>query len=114
VVDFVFAVDDPYEWHRANMRLNPSHYAPHLRALGGWAVAALADGVGAGVHYNTLIPWTRSSASPVVLGLRAGDVQVRRRERELDVRRPHQLAAHVRGGTHAEAGGRRWARRTRG
>ena len=41
----------------------------------------------------------------VVLGLRAGDVQVRRRERELDVRRPHQLAAHVRGGTHAEAGG---------
>ena len=64
VVDFVFAVDDPYEWHRANMRLNPSHYAPHLRTLGGWAVAALADGVGAGVHYNTLIPWTKSSSSP--------------------------------------------------
>ena len=34
VVDFVFAVDDPRAWHRRNMTMNPSHYAPHLRALG--------------------------------------------------------------------------------
>lgn len=63
VVDFVFAVDDPRAWHRRNMAMNPSHYAPHLRALGGGTVAALADRVGAGVHYNTLIPWTKTSAS---------------------------------------------------
>ena len=55
VVDFVFAVDDPRAWHRRNMTMNPSHYAPHLRALGGGTVAALADRVGAGVHYNTLL-----------------------------------------------------------
>ena len=60
VVDFVFAVDDPRAWHRRNMAMNPSHYAPHLRALGGGTVAALADRVGAGVHYNTLIPWTKT------------------------------------------------------
>lgn len=34
VVDFVFAVDSPLEWHAENMALNPHHYAAHLRMLG--------------------------------------------------------------------------------
>ena len=34
VVDFVFAVDDPLEWHAENMEVNPHHYAGHLRMLG--------------------------------------------------------------------------------
>lgn len=34
VVDFVFAVDSPLEWHAENMALNPHHYAGHLRMLG--------------------------------------------------------------------------------
>jgi translocator assembly and maintenance protein 41 len=34
VVDFVFAVDSPREWHAENMARNPHHYAGHLRVLG--------------------------------------------------------------------------------
>ena len=57
MVDYVFAVRSPLEWHAENMRRNPSHYAPHLRALGPAAVVAIADRVGVGVHFNTLVPW---------------------------------------------------------
>jgi translocator assembly and maintenance protein 41 len=34
VVDFVFAVESPQQWHAENMALNPHHYACHLRMLG--------------------------------------------------------------------------------
>eukprot|EP00897_Mesotaenium_endlicherianum_P005196 jgi/Mesen1/4704/ME000241S03739 len=40
-----------------NLERNPSHYASLLRRFGGSAVVAVADHVGVGVHFNTLVPW---------------------------------------------------------
>ena len=57
VADFVFIVESPRQWHAENMARNPTHYAPHVRLLGPTFAASLADSVGAGVHYNTLLPW---------------------------------------------------------
>ena len=64
VVDCVLAVESPRAWHAANMARNPAHYAPHLRALGPSAVVALADRVGVGFHYNTLVPWPERAPNP--------------------------------------------------
>ena len=58
----------PLEWHAENMRRNPSHYAPHLRALGPAAVVAIADRVGVGVHFNTLVPWRGGADAGATLG----------------------------------------------
>jgi translocator assembly and maintenance protein 41 len=68
MVDYVFAVRSPLEWHSENMRRNPSHYAPHLRVLGPSAVVAIADRVGVGVHFNTLVPWRGDADSDATLG----------------------------------------------
>jgi len=68
MVDYVFAVRSPMEWHAENMRRNPSHYAPHLRALGPAAVVAIADRVGVGVHFNTLVPWRGAADAGSTLG----------------------------------------------
>ena len=68
MVDYVFAVRSPLEWHADNMRRNPSHYAPHLRALGPAAVVAIADRVGVGVHFNTLVPWRGGADAGATLG----------------------------------------------
>lgn len=57
VADFVFVVESPRRWHAENMARNPTHYAPHVRLLGPTFAASLAESVGAGVHYNTLLPW---------------------------------------------------------
>jgi len=64
VVDYVLAVDAPDEWHAANMAANPSHYAAHLRLLGARSPGWIADRVGVGVHYNTLLPWPCTTMRP--------------------------------------------------
>ena len=64
VVDYVLAVDAPDEWHAANMAANPSHYAAHLRLLGARSPGWIADRVGVGVHYNTLLPWPCTTTRP--------------------------------------------------
>jgi len=53
VVDFIFAVDDPEQWHTANMAQNPHHYS-FLRHLGSRTVTAVQQ-MGAGVYYNSLV-----------------------------------------------------------
>ena len=55
LVDFIFAVDDPLSWHAANLERNGSHYSLLLQAAGPAAVVALADSVGAGVHFNPFV-----------------------------------------------------------
>lgn len=54
-MDFVFAVNDPLDWHRENMRLNPRHYSS-LRLLGPAFIESTQMGWGAQVYYNTLVP----------------------------------------------------------
>lgn len=55
MIDLVLAVDDPSEFHRENLAINPSHYS-FVKAFGHGGVAALQENFGARVYYNTLVP----------------------------------------------------------
>jgi hypothetical protein len=55
MTDFIFVVDDPEEWHALNLERNARHYSA-VAWLGPGAVAAAAEGLGAGVWFNTLVP----------------------------------------------------------
>lgn len=56
MLDLVFVVEDPLQWHRANMQVNGHHYAAHLRILGPGAVVTLQQDFAARIFYNTLVP----------------------------------------------------------
>ena len=53
MLDLVFAVRDPVEWHNENIRKNYAHYS-FLRWLGP-AVVSRVQSAPAGVYYNTLV-----------------------------------------------------------
>lgn len=55
MLDFIFAVDDPVQWHRENLKHNSKHYS-FLNYLGPARIAKIQDGYGAGIYYNTLVP----------------------------------------------------------
>ena len=55
--DFIIATDNPKEWHAENMKINPSHYPPTIRALGPSVVSHLQCNYGAKIYFNTLIPF---------------------------------------------------------
>jgi len=55
MVDLIFAVDDAFAWHQANMQMNPEHYAPCCRWLGANHIARVQSWA-AGLYYNTLVP----------------------------------------------------------
>lgn len=85
MIDFILTVEDPVDWHRLNLARNPSHYSCFASRVGastvrihasGWSLgvclflteynqtlssnmvqaARAAEGLGAGVYFNTLIP----------------------------------------------------------
>ena len=53
MLDLVFAVDDPVEWHRTNLQCNRHHYSA-LKHLGHRTIARIHR-LPAAVYYNTLI-----------------------------------------------------------
>ncbi len=53
MLDLVFAVDDPREWHKNNLQRNGHHYS-FLRHFGPDTVVRLQR-LSAGVYYNTLV-----------------------------------------------------------
>ena len=55
MIDFVFAVDDPEQWHKENIKSNPSHYS-FLRRFGASTVAKIQENHGARIYFNTLVP----------------------------------------------------------
>lgn len=55
MMDFIFAVRDPQEWHKENMALNPKHYSA-LRFGGHHFIANVQENWGAKIYFNTLIP----------------------------------------------------------
>ncbi|OXU28962.1 hypothetical protein TSAR_015792 [Trichomalopsis sarcophagae] len=55
MLDLIFVVRNPYQWHAENMNKNPEHYAQPLRFLGHKAVAKVQETWGAKIYYNTLI-----------------------------------------------------------
>lgn len=56
MLDFVFAVDDPITWHTMNLKENRKHYSL-LKYLGPKHISSIQNEYGAGVYYNTLVPW---------------------------------------------------------
>ena len=53
MVDLIFVVSDPQQWHAINVRQFPEHYSA-VRFLGSRAIAAIEDW-GAHVYFNTLV-----------------------------------------------------------
>lgn len=56
-LDLLLAVDHPAHWHNCNIARHRSHYGPIVALGGGQAVASLASRVGAGVHFNSMVPF---------------------------------------------------------
>ncbi|KAF4518861.1 hypothetical protein B566_EDAN006712 [Ephemera danica] len=56
VIDLIFVVPNAFLWHEENLKLNPKHYSS-LRYLGYRSLARIQETYGAGVYYNTLIPF---------------------------------------------------------
>lgn len=54
MVDFIFVVDSPYLWHKQNIVMNRHHYSG-LATLGPTAIVTVAERVGVGVYFNTLV-----------------------------------------------------------
>lgn len=54
MLDFIFIVDDPKEWHQKNIAQNRSHYSA-LASLGADRITSIQDGLGANVYFNTLV-----------------------------------------------------------
>ncbi|XP_014217603.1 phosphatidate cytidylyltransferase, mitochondrial [Copidosoma floridanum] len=55
MLDLIFVVRNPYQWHTENLIKNPNHYAQPLKLLGPKAIAKVQESGGARVYYNTLI-----------------------------------------------------------
>ncbi|XP_019392570.1 PREDICTED: phosphatidate cytidylyltransferase, mitochondrial isoform X2 [Crocodylus porosus] len=55
MLDFVFAVDDSVTWHMMNLLKNKSHYS-FLKFLGPKQISNIQN-CGAGIYYNTLVPF---------------------------------------------------------
>ena len=53
MLDLIFVVDDPLEWHKANLHRHWDHYSA-MRRLGATAITRIQS-YSAGVYYNTLV-----------------------------------------------------------
>ncbi|DBB04767.1 hypothetical protein WJX82_007058 [Trebouxia sp. C0006] len=56
MLDFIFAVDNPHEWHAQNLQQNRHHYSI-LGSLGPTPVVWTAESLGAGTYFNTAVWW---------------------------------------------------------
>lgn len=68
MIDLLFTVENPYQWHAQNMLKNPSHYSS-MRLLGSNLIAQYQQSYGAKVYFNTLVPVDGSSNLMVKYGL---------------------------------------------
>lgn len=67
MLDFVLVVDNPQEWHRENLNFNKKHYS-FLKHLGHKQIARIQDKFGAGVYFNTLVPFEQRLIKYGVIG----------------------------------------------
>ena len=54
MVDFIFAVKDPYRWHEMNIAMNPHHYS-FVKSFGIPFIVNLQDNGGGRIYYHTYI-----------------------------------------------------------
>ncbi|XP_054721760.1 phosphatidate cytidylyltransferase, mitochondrial-like isoform X2 [Uloborus diversus] len=55
MIDFIFVVDDPLSWHKANLQLNRNHYSI-LKFAGPEVIKLFQEEYGAKMYFNTLVP----------------------------------------------------------
>lgn len=55
LIDLIFCVDDPLQWHTQNIAMNPSHYS-FMRFLGPSVISKYQTNYGAKMYCNTLVP----------------------------------------------------------
>ena len=55
MIDLLFTVENPYQWHAQNMLKNPSHYSA-MSVFGSNFIARYQESYGAKVYFNTLVP----------------------------------------------------------
>lgn len=62
MVDLLFIVREPINWHAANMSLNPHHYAMPMSILGPSAIDWASKHIGSGVYFNAMVDLPASGA----------------------------------------------------
>lgn len=67
MLDFVLVVDQPQEWHRENIDRNFKHYS-FLKYFGPKTVSKIQDNYGAGIYFNTLVPFEERLMKYGVIG----------------------------------------------
>lgn len=67
MVDLVFGVKDPKEWHKQNMREHPEDYSTFARTFGSTITAKIAE-TGTGLHYNPFVPFDGGEIKYGVIG----------------------------------------------
>ncbi|KAF6265196.1 mitochondrial translocator assembly and maintenance protein 41-like protein precursor [Scenedesmus sp. NREL 46B-D3] len=70
MLDFIFVVADPQDWHTQNLQHNALHYS-FLKYLGPSTVCNVAEHIGVGVYFNTLVPVEGQVIKYGVVGLPA-------------------------------------------
>lgn len=55
IIDLMICVDDPYNWHKENLKCNPSDYS-FMRYFGPSFITDYQEGYGAQIYCNTLVP----------------------------------------------------------
>lgn len=61
MLDMIFVVENPAEWHARNMQLNPGHYSFIAHRLGVAAVCRIQE-ASAGVYFNCVWPRLKCAA----------------------------------------------------
>lgn len=56
MLDFILVVDNAQIWHAENLKLNKSHYS-FLSRLGPRYITKIQENFGAGIYFNTLVPF---------------------------------------------------------
>nr|CAG4645551.1 EOG090X06VP [Lynceus sp. MCZ IZ 141354] len=58
MLDLIFVVEDPFEWHQENFKVNRKHYSA-LKWLGPAGIASFQEHWAARVYFNTLVPYNK-------------------------------------------------------
>jgi len=56
VFDYIYAVENPNEWHQKNLDQNPKHYASLMKIFGHKKISNFQNDWGASIYFNTLVP----------------------------------------------------------
>lgn len=65
MLDFIFVVENPMEWHKENIVRNKHHYSYLWQLCGYRLISYIQEYTGAGIWYNTLVPIPNEAKSIV-------------------------------------------------